>query len=695
MGTGLTDHEEKLERQRKQQEQARVLKQQMAENEARKARQKAEYEAYFDSSVVIPPAVPAGPQEQPQEEHSWGGSRAADPAAHSPVEQGSRWANKGMGMGLSAEDEERERSAKQRAWQDQARLQAEDAARRKKEEADKQKILDELDDQRVRREQEELAKRHESETQQKPPSPSSAAPTAAAPPVRAGSPPIRGAAPGTEGFSKFSEDSVPPSSAPRHQQGAPRSAQPVQPAPPRSASPPIQSQFTRQHTHPQSPQYAGDAVDYIHQIEQQQQHGKQAIEQSHQAPTSRHTRPSPRQRESVLGQQPLGMDRGNTPCPLESGWQRPQTGAPQPSLEPASPLVRKCREYVSEDAANTSAFSEAYLSDVKFVDQSLNGFSKMLPRDTPDLQHNLIDVQKSLASVSSLLEGDQSLNNISSWQDAGLLDANQSLDSRSTFLFAQAAEKALATAEPSPLEQSLIDATPREHPLISAMQQAPEPIVRPRSSRSRDTWDRPSTMAVNDAVSSPGEEASDDDDELEMLSSILEQERLGSTQLPPDDKTDEPEEWSQQWAEAQYVLRPPINSAQQLTSVTEQVHSAQGVLARLEQLSTACGLSSAQLMRHVSDDTGDGALGGDGVYGYVPDGAAAESIKSLLDPDARVSLGEGVKSLRGLLRIKLADDNDLKTASASVTQMCRFFDRVGSEADKQGVSTYHIFTHIA
>ena len=136
------------------------------------------------------------------------------------------------------------------------------------------------------------------------------------------------------------------------------------------------------------------------------------------------------------------------------------------------------------------------------------------------------------------------------------------------------------------------------------------------------------------------------------------------------------------WNEVEYLLRKPVRSSEDIDSIVKEAQSGLFFLKKLDSESSRLGMLRGTLSRCVLPyDENTSTLDQANVANGPP---AAEDLEKVdLEEEVLSKMRNGAVALRGLVRVKIADDNDLDLAALALQDVLVFFDKLvkqGSES---------------
>ena len=142
------------------------------------------------------------------------------------------------------------------------------------------------------------------------------------------------------------------------------------------------------------------------------------------------------------------------------------------------------------------------------------------------------------------------------------------------------------------------------------------------------------------------------------------------------------------WAEVEFLLRKSIESDEDVEFTLAAAEAGLVFCAQLEHKAKDMGILRGTLSRWLlpfdaSTSVSEQAGGQRGMLSQAP-----EPICSRLTEREAQDLIEGANSVRRLVRIKIADDNDLETARTALVTAAEFLQRLSSQAESRGITPF-------
>ena len=146
---------------------------------------------------------------------------------------------------------------------------------------------------------------------------------------------------------------------------------------------------------------------------------------------------------------------------------------------------------------------------------------------------------------------------------------------------------------------------------------------------------------------------------------------------------------TRKWQGLEFVLRPCIDSERAATRVYETSQKSVLYLDELEKKASECNMLKGQLSRLLLPYDENTAV--DSQEAHDGEGSPLDDI---MDSTTRVRMTKDASALRGLVRVKIADDADLDQARSAVEEILGFFDKLSKYASRAGVGNYALLRHL-
>jgi hypothetical protein len=139
-------------------------------------------------------------------------------------------------------------------------------------------------------------------------------------------------------------------------------------------------------------------------------------------------------------------------------------------------------------------------------------------------------------------------------------------------------------------------------------------------------------------------------------------------------------------SEVEFMLREPVHSTEDIRYVLASAEAGLMFMDHLDLKASQLGVRPGALSRWILPFGDDG-------QSVAAQASATSEVLEAMPPELRRKLGDkelhylvkSANSVRKLIRVKIADDNDLQTARDALATAARFFRRVTDEAQAQGM----------
>jgi len=153
--------------------------------------------------------------------------------------------------------------------------------------------------------------------------------------------------------------------------------------------------------------------------------------------------------------------------------------------------------------------------------------------------------------------------------------------------------------------------------------------------------------------------------------------------------------WSQSMevrgSEVEYLLRNPVRSAQEMSFTLAAAEAGLLFLDHLEAKAQELGVLRGTLSRWILPFAEEGqSVEGQRSFAREVMTSLPPAVKQKLSDKEVNYLVKGANSVRRLIRVKIADDNDLNQAKESLLITARFFKRVLGEASDLNTEPYEL-----